>query len=84
MLSPSPHSMLSLNWSTFIPATLFYLHFYQATVNGGERGLQKNPEYVIQSDLKDKTPYSPNEFVHDCRYKGHSFRIGAASHAGLH
>ena len=66
------------------PCTLFPLHFYQATVNGGERGLQKNPEYVIQSDLKDKTPYSPNEFVHDCRYKGHSFRIGAASHAGLH
>ena len=29
--------------------------------------MQKNPEYVIKSDLKDKMLYCPNEFVHDCR-----------------
>ena len=34
----------------------------------GGRGSQKNPEYVIKSDLKDKMLYCPNEFVHD-----HSF-----------
>ena len=33
----------------------------------GGWGVQKNPEYVIKSDLKDKMLYCPNEFVHDCR-----------------
>ena len=42
--------------------------FPQATLNGGWRGLQKNAEYVIKSDLKDKTLYWPNEFAHDCRF----------------
>ena len=32
----------------------------------GGWGVQKNPEYVIKSDLKDKMLYCPNEFVHDC------------------
>ena len=32
----------------------------------GRWGVQKNPEYVIKSDLKDKMLYCPNEFVHDC------------------
>ena len=32
----------------------------------GGTGLQKNPEYVIKSELKDRTLYCPNEFVHDC------------------
>ena len=30
--------------------------------------MQKNPEYVIKSNLKDKTLHCPNEFVHDCSY----------------
>ena len=31
----------------------------------GGRGLQKSPEYVVKSDLKDETLYCPYEFVHD-------------------
>ena len=38
---------------------------------GGGDGLQKNPEYVIKSELKDKMLYYPNEFVHDCRFGGY-------------
>ena len=34
----------------------------------GGRGLQKNPECVRMTELKHKTLYCPNEFVHDCRY----------------
>jgi len=49
----------------FQPCTLFSLYSPQATLNG-RRGLQKNPEYVIKSDLKHKTLYCPNEFVYDC------------------
>jgi len=63
-LQMPPHSMLGINWSTFSPA-----HYSPppATLNGGE-GLQKKPEYVIKSDLKDKTLYCANEFVHDCSF----------------
>ena len=42
----------------FQPCILFSLHFLQATLNGG-RGLQKNPEYVIKGELKDKMLYCP-------------------------
>ena len=35
----------------------------------GEGGCKRNPEYVIKSDLKDKTLYCPNEFVHDCSWR---------------
>ena len=34
----------------------------------GGRGLQKNPECVKKTELKHKTLYCPNEFVHDCSY----------------
>ena len=30
------------------------------------RGLQKNPEYMIKSELKDKTLNRPKEFVQGC------------------
>ena len=34
---------------------------------GGGMQLQKNPEYVIKSKLKDKMLNNcPKEFVHDC------------------
>ena len=59
--------MLGVNWSTFSPA-----HYFPPSNiewgGGGWRGLQKNTEYVIKSDLKDKTLYWPNEFAHDCRF----------------
>ena len=67
---PSPllinagHKLVQLQSSTW-----FSLHFSQATLNeaGKEgRGLQKNPEYVIKSELKDKTLNCLQEFVHDC------------------
>ena len=39
----------------------------------GGRGLQKNPECVKKTELKHKTLYCPNEFVHDCRYESRKF-----------
>lgn len=65
---PSPLHNVRHELVHFQPRALFSLHFPQATLNGG-RGLQKNPEYVIKSELKDETLYCPNEFVHDCSSK---------------
>ena len=59
----SPHSMLGINWSTFSPAH----YFPPSNIEWGGRGLQKHPENVITSDLKDKTLYCPNEFVWICQ-----------------
>ena len=66
--------MLGINWSTFSPA--HYFHFIspkQHLIGGG--GLQKNPEHVIKSELKDKTLYFPNEFAHDSSFKSESCSI---------
>ena len=42
----------------FQPCILFSLHFLQATLSWGVgRGLQKNPEYVIKGEFKDKMLY---------------------------
>ena len=51
---PSPLHNVRYELVHFQPHALFSLHFPQATLNGG-RGLQKNPEYVIKSELKDET-----------------------------
>ena len=53
----------------FQPCALFSFYLPQATLDGGGGGwgVQKNPEYVMKSDLKDKMLYCSNEFVHDCR-----------------
>ena len=54
--------------------------------------MQKNPEYVIKSDLKDKMLYCHNEFVHDCRgnwgnehvkYKGTGMARGIFHYTGF-
>ena len=66
MPPPSPPLNVGHKLVHFQPCTLFFVYFPQATLNGGV-GVQKNPEYVIKSDLKDKMLYCPNEFVHDCR-----------------
>ena len=49
----------------FQSCTLISLHFPQATLFGGGRGLQKSPEYAI-SELKDKMLNCSEQFVHDC------------------
>ena len=42
----------------FQPCILFSLHFLQATLSwGAGRGLQKNQEYVIKGEFKDKMLY---------------------------
>ena len=63
---PPPSPPFNVKLVHFQPCTLFSPK--QHWMAG--RGLQKNPEYVIKSDLKDKRPYCPNEFVHDCLNKG--------------
>ena len=73
---PPPSTPLNVGHKLvhFQPCILFSVYFPQATLNGewgggvdgAGGGVQKNPEYVIKSDLKDKMLYCPNEFVHDC------------------
>ena len=65
--SPLPPFNVGHKLVHFQPCTLFSVYFPQAKLNGGGWGVQKNPEYVIKSDLKDKMLYCHNEFVHDCR-----------------
>ena len=43
-------------------------------------GMQKNTEYVIKSDLKDKILYCPIEFVHDCSFDVYSFNHSTFTH----
>ena len=59
-----PYSVLGINWFTFSPA-----HYFPPSNIEWGGGLQKNPEYVIKSGLKDETLYCPNEFVHDFSLK---------------
>ena len=77
MPPPSPPLNVGHKLVHFQPCTLFSIYFPQATLNGGVGGaatlnegvgVQKNPEYVIKSDLKDKMLYCPNEFVRDCSF----------------
>ena len=66
--SPMPSFNVGRKLVHFQPCTLFSPKQH---CMGGWRGLQKNAEYVIKSDLKDKTLYWPNEFAHDCRFAFH-------------
>ena len=64
--SPSPLINVGHKLVHFRSCTLFLICFPQTTLNGKGRGLQKNPECVRKTELKHKTLYCPNEFVHDC------------------
>jgi len=60
-----PHKLVHFQFFT-----LFSINFPQATSNIEWRGgLRKNQEYVIKSELKDKTLNYPKELAYDCSYQ---------------